>query len=190
MRILIVPLLLCISLQTAAQFNWQSSIDSNGITWKTNGKDSMWSFQKKRAFMIRTGVGIQRSFYTELGISSYASTYSSHKGVSALGYYISGEWTPLIKDNESIYGIKTGVELISSTYAIGMELKYLWSQKNSDFVLTPKFGIGMSHYIIVFYGYNLSTNQNPFVRVGCHQFSLVMNFNRKSFASESKIPNF
>jgi hypothetical protein len=187
MRYLCIIFLLFTNILLQAQSEWAERTDSKGVTWRTNGKDSIWSFKKERAFMFRTGIGIQRSFYAELGISSFASTYSSHQGVASLGYYLSGEWTPAIRPSDYVFGIKGGAELIGSTGAMAVELKYQWNQVQNDFVFTPKYGFGLSHYAIFFYGYNLSINKNPFTRVRCHQFSLIFNINRRMFKEESKI---
>lgn len=188
MRNLVILSLLFISYQSIAQNEWTKSVDSLGVTWHTNGKDSMWSFHNKRAIMLRTGFGVQRSFYTELGISSYASTYSSHNGLGALGYYLSTEWTPHKSPNDNVYGIKAGAEFIGVLFGMGLEIKYQWNQEDKDYVFTPKYGVGFNHYIMLFYGYNLSINKNPFTRVRCHQFSMVTNLNRKSFKPKFRIP--
>ena len=67
----------------------------------------------------------------------------------------------------------------------GIELKYQTDNDSDDFVITPKFGVGLGA-INLFYCYNISTNKYPFSSIGKHQISLVFNLNKKYFEKSDK----
>jgi len=102
-------------------------------------------------------------------------------GASA-AYYGALEWMPTFsKNNDNIYGLKAGYEISARAPAIGLEVKYQTDFIERDFVITPKIGLSIMGVATLFYGYNISTNGNPFSNVGNHQFSFICNFNSGVF---------
>jgi hypothetical protein len=129
---------------------------------------------------LRLGFGLQRSIYTEAGISFHKYIVGC-TGYASKTAYMALEWMPTIRpENENnIYALKTGYEVNGSIIALGIEAKYQSDLKKNDIVLTPKVGLGIYGMINIFYGYNISFNRSPFTRVGHHQFSIVANLNKR-----------
>jgi hypothetical protein len=129
---------------------------------------------------LRFGLGLQRSVYTEIGVARHKYNIGCTGYASSL-YYAALEWLPTIRaENEkNIYALKAGYEVNGSIIALGLEAKYQSDLKKNDIVLTPKIGFGIYGMINIFYGYNISFNHSPFSRVGHHQFSLVVNLNKR-----------
>ena len=125
---------------------------------------------------LRVGVGIQKSFYTELGFSMQKNLYEASHGFIIYSYYASWEWTPRVGSEASVQGIKIGGEIVNNGAVGAFEVKYLADDEKQDVVLTPKFGFGLG-LVNIYYGYNLSTNKYPFPKIRKHQFSLVINTN-------------
>jgi hypothetical protein len=121
----------------------------------------------------RLEVGLQKSYYYGLGLSRVAYSFDG-SGIAAVGYYAMGEFTP----TDNIFGIKIGTEINTMGLGIGIDLKYLKNHSDKDFTVTPKIGIGGAGFIILFYGFNISTNNYPFQPIGRHQISLVFNINK------------
>jgi hypothetical protein len=133
----------------------------------------------------RIGVGIQKSFFTEIGLSLQRYVYEARHGFMVSTLYAAFEWTPSIPGQRPVYGIKAGAELVNNGGAGGIEIKYLTDSDSSDVVITPRFGFGLG-FANIFYGYNFSTNKYPFPKIGKHQFSLVINTNILFYHSRSK----
>jgi hypothetical protein len=129
---------------------------------------------------LRLGLGLQKSIYMEAGISLHKYIVGC-TGYASKTAYMSLEWVPTIKpeSEKAIYGLKLGYEMNASLIAFGIETKYQSDLNKNDIVLTPKIGLGIYGMINVFYGYNISFNRSPFGRVGHHQFSLVVNLNKR-----------
>ena len=125
---------------------------------------------------LRAGGGIQKSFFTEVGLSLQKYVYAERHGYMATTFYTSFEWTPSSSRGKPVYGFKAGAELVNNGATGGFEVKYLVNAENKDVMLTPKYGFGLG-FVTVFYGYNISTNKYPFHQIGKHQFSLVINSN-------------
>jgi hypothetical protein len=133
--------------------------------------------------LLRVGFGFQKSPYTEIGFTR--RKYSGEDlFVIGTAYYGALEWTPgIMKNPQNVYGVKFGGEITIQPMMIGLEMKYQNDfYRNSDFVITPKIGIGAGNFtgsilssVYFCYGYNVSFNKKPFEGVGGHQFSLVMN---------------
>ncbi len=134
---------------------------------------------------VRFGIGIQRSFYSEIGFSRHKSNKAPKCGFSGdipRGYYSALEWTAKTKNYKDVFAIKAGYENLASLFATAIEIKYVTNLEQKDFVITPKIGFGNPDFKwYLFYGYNVSTNGNPFPNVGRHQFSVVFNLNINSF---------
>ena len=130
---------------------------------------------------LRFGLGTQKAFFSELGLSRHKYLYND-LGYASKAYYTSLEWVPSFsKANLNVYGIKAGYEINLRVLALGIETKYQTDFDNSDFVLTPKIGLGMMGIVNLFYGYAISTHKSPFEQVRHHQFSVVCNFNNQFF---------
>ncbi len=129
----------------------------------------------------RVGAGIQRNFYTELGIAKRKQVFGC-TGFSANAYYLALEWHPKVskEQKDNIYGVKFGYEFNAMLPIIGIEGKYQTDFNKNDFIITPKVGLGLLGDLNIFYGYNISLNNLPFDSVGRHQFSIVCHFG-KSF---------
>jgi hypothetical protein len=127
----------------------------------------------------RVALGVQRSFYTELGVARHKYMFAEN-GFAAQAYYAAFEWTPTTKPETEnhIFGIKTGYEINAGLLALGLEAKYLFDKADSDFVITPKVGMGFFGVVNIFYGFNISTNDRPFSRIGKNQFSVNFNLNK------------
>jgi hypothetical protein len=128
---------------------------------------------------FRFGLGVQKSFSTELGISRHKYMYND-LGFASKAFYASVEWTPAFsKKDQPVYAFKTGYEMNARVLAPGLEVKYQTDFRHEDIVLTPKIGIGVMGILNLFYGVNISTMNSPFPNIGSNQFSIVCNLNRK-----------
>jgi hypothetical protein len=132
----------------------------------------------------RFGIGMQKEFYVEFGLSAY-SFYYNDRFYNSSNYYGAIEWS----QPKNIYGFKIGYELNASVLALGLEMKYQVNNTNYDFVFTPKIGFGILGIINVFYGYNISTRGMPFPEIGHHQFSMIFNINKKMFSRNTSRAN-
>ena len=137
---------------------------------------------------VRVVIGLQRSFYSEIGFSRHKSNKSPKCGFGGdvpRGYYSALEWTAKTKNYKDVFGIKIGYENLASLFATAIEVKYVTNFEQKDFVITPKIGFGNSDFKWnIFYGYNISTNGYPFPNVGRHQFSVVFNLDKDTFVKE------
>lgn len=128
---------------------------------------------------FRFSLGVQKSFFSEVGLSRHKYLYND-LGYASKSYYTSVEWVPKFsKTNDHVYGIKIGYELNARMLAMGLEAKYQTDFKANDIVLTPKIGFGIVGAVNLFYGYNISTNKSPFANIRHHQFSIVCNLNNQ-----------
>lgn len=134
-------------------------------------------FRSEKQISIRVGVGKQKSIYTELGLALHKCNYGD-VGFFSNDFYSALEWVPNREQN--IYGLKLGYEANSFLFLLnlGLELKYQTDFKENDLIITPKAGLGVFGDLNIFYGYNFSTNNDPFEEIiGHHQLSIVFNFN-------------
>jgi hypothetical protein len=138
-------------------------------------KESSLEKWTKDKTCLRFGLGIEKSFSSELGIARHCYN-TGHSLWAAKAYYTSLEYIPKLSNN-NIYGLKIGYEY-SVGYILAIEAKYQTDFKNNHFVITPKLGIGAFGILNLFYGYNISTKENPFSGIGNHQFSIVCNLNK------------
>jgi hypothetical protein len=158
-----LTVLICISLSSTA-----ISQDSSRL-WSPES----W---KKLEPGFRVGLGIQKKFFTEFGISFQRYYYNPRHGFMVVAYYSSYEWMPASSEYSAVQGIKVGAELINNGTGGGIEVKYQFNSGKEDIVITPKYGFGVG-FANLFYGYNFSTRKRPFPQSGKHQFSLVFNTN-------------
>lgn len=150
-------------------------IAANGQETDTPGNDipATW---KKFQIAPRAGIGIQKSFFTEIGFSLQKYIYEARHGFMVLNIYSAFEWVPASDEEKAVYGVKAGYEIVNNGGAGAIEIKYLSNGDNEDVMITPKFGFGIG-LANLFYGYNFSTNKYPFARIRKHQFSLMINTN-------------
>ncbi len=135
-----------------------------------------YQFSSEKQISIRVGGGIQKSFYTELGLALHACNYGD-TGFFSNAIYTAFEWTP--NKEKEIYGLKIGYEVNFFLLNLGLEAKYLTDFKERDFVFTPKIGLGLYGDVNIFYGYTIVTNNNPFSeKIGRHQLSIILNLNK------------
>ena len=126
------------------------------------------------------GFGVQKSLFVELGISKFSLMEVGYFPISK-SMYSSIEFSPALKSDEEnhIYGLKVGCEFNAFIVSVALEAKYQTDFKNNDFVITPKVGFGTFGVFTFYYGFNISTGDRPFSRMGNHQFSIVCNLNKK-----------
>jgi hypothetical protein len=128
--------------------------------------------------LIHFGVGTQRSFYAELGISRMRLTIGPSNG-GFVTRFASLEYTPHFNSGSpDIFGLKAGWHNYGVFGAWGIEGKYLTDLGIGDVVITPRLGLGLG-FINLLYGYNISFYGRPFSRIGKHNVSLSFNFSRK-----------
>ncbi|WP_299186178.1 hypothetical protein [uncultured Aquimarina sp.] len=171
---LVVIALFCISFifgQDKSRVNSTSNDTIIDIEYRTNPYSTTY-----KRFSGRVGAGIQNSFYSEIGLSRHTCTYSD-VGFFSNDYYIAIEWNPV--SEKDVYGVKMGYEMnMIPLLNLGIEGKYQTNFDTNDFVITPKIGLGIFGDVNIFYGYNISTNGNPFPDIGKHQFSIVLNLHK------------
>lgn len=132
---------------------------------------------KRHTLGLRLSVGIQRSFYAEGGFSFQKLHYSPEFLFAASSFYFVTEWTPPPSaERKQIFGFKGGLELVRDLSANCIEFKYQTDFDKTDFVITPKIGLGLSS-LNIYYGYNFSFNKYPFPNIWKHQFSLSFKSN-------------
>lgn len=130
-------------------------------------------FGQKKQFELRAGFGMQKSFHTELGIAYHKANYSD-VGFASNSFYSAVEYSP----SGNVFAIKAGYEVNAMLIAIALETKYQTNFKQNDFVITPKIGAGLFGDAMLYYGCNISTNDNPFQNLGKHQISLIANIGK------------
>jgi hypothetical protein len=102
--------------------------------------DSIYGYKRWTKYhnALRIGIGTQKSFYTELGLSRHQFTFND-LGYASSTYYSSIELTPTFSStNKNIYAIKAGYEINARTLALGIEGKYQTDFMKNHIVITPK----------------------------------------------------
>ncbi len=155
--------------------------DSSSIQKNSIEGYKKWSGNK---ICARLGMGIQRSGYGELGIS-LLKYYFNDLGYAAKNTYLAFEYNYGIPkhDERRVIGFKIGHEINLRSLALGIESKYQTDNEKSDFVITPKIGLGLMCLLNIFYGYNISFKNNPFADIKQNQVSIVINLNRNILKS-------
>ncbi len=122
---------------------------------------------------VRFCNGIQNSYYFDIGISRDHFLGSGH-GMYSDAFFIAFSMFPSFrKEIEPVYGLKGGAEIWGNGMGLGIETGYFKNNSTSDFLITPKIGLGISQANIV-YGYGLSTNNHSISRIGKHTVSLQL----------------
>ena len=157
---------------------------SFGQTKNDSIKKPLADIISKNSF--RVGVVLQNNLSSEIGFARHRIVnpkipYCAYR-FAPQGLYSSLEWISKSENYKSVYALKVGYEIDALFYSIAIEAKYQTNFDSKDFVITPKLGLGATRLYSVFYGYNISTNANPFGNVGRHQFSLIFNLNKGTFA--------
>ena len=138
-------------------------------------------FSSEKQISFRVGAGIQKSFYTEIGLALHRCNYGD-TGFFSNDIYSALEWTP--SQGKDIYGLKIGYEVNAYLLNLALEAKYLSDFEEKDFVITPKIGLGLYGDVNIFYGYSISTHKNPFSKdIGRHQLSIILNLNKHFLSS-------
>ena len=158
-------------------------------TFVVNGQDKENLNPSRRKFVLdakthtkfRFVIGVQKSFFTDFGISRYREGYIFNKATLHL-YHAAFEWIPTVRPDKekNLFGLKIGYQISMTYFAYGLDALYLTDYKSMDYIITPKIGIKIRGYYI-YYGYNFSTNTNSFSKVGQNQFSLVIWFDKATF---------
>lgn len=166
MRLFITTIFLIISLNGYCQMDTSKGKDLN----KKEGYKE-WS---KYHTAIRIGAGINKSFFSELGVKRQKFYYND-LGYASKGFYTSLEWVPINSNynEKNIFGLKGGYEITARIITIGVEGKFQTNFNKTDFIITPKIGLGF--FANFFYGYNFSFYNSPFESISKHQFSLILN---------------
>jgi len=124
---------------------------------------------------VRVGAGLQKSYYTEFGLAIHRCNYGD-TGFFSNDFYTAIEWMSSQENN--IYGLKVGYEVNAYALNVGLEIKYQTDFLENDIVITPKVGLGLFGDVNIFYGYNISTGNDPFKEViSTHQLSIILNLN-------------
>ena len=134
---------------------------------------------------FRVGVVLQKSLSAEIGFVKHKvpnpEIPNCAYGFTPKGFYSTVEWVSKSENYATVFGLKAGYEIDLLYFSTAIEAKYQTNFDSNDFVITPKIGLGARRLYSFFYGYNISTNGNPFGNVGRHQFSVIFNLNKKSF---------
>jgi hypothetical protein len=132
---------------------------------------------KWRKWALHTGAGFQKAFFAEIGPSYVYHEFDAESLMagSIIGYG-AFEWSP----TEKIYGGKIGCDLVTMIIDYGIEFKYLTDNKTSDYIFTPKAGLGLG-FVNIVYGYSFSVNKYPFPNIGKHQVALTFNLTKRFF---------
>ena len=123
--------------------------------------------------LIRTGIGFQKSFYSELGLARRI-IFGESMFIGSRIIYSAIEYTPVINPNKdnAIYGLKIGWGINMMGSGLALEAKYATDLKINDLILTPKIGFDGFGDLYIYYGYNISFNKTPYNYQGHHQFSI------------------
>ena len=132
---------------------------------------------------FRLGVALQKNLSAEIGFVKHKvpnpEIPNCAYGFTPRGFYSTIEWVAKTENYKNVFGLKVGYEIDLLYFSSAIEAKYQTNFDSNDFVITPKIGLGATRLYSVFYGYNISTNGNPFGNVGRHQFSVVFNLQIK-----------
>ena len=129
----------------------------------------------EKQISIRVGGGIQRKLFTEIGVALHKCNYGD-LGFFSNDFYTALEWFPNKQNN--LYALKMGYEANANLINVALEVKYQTDFQEKDVVIIPKIGLGLFGDVNVFYGYSISTNNEPYSNIiGKHQVSIVFNFN-------------
>lgn len=152
-------------------------IFSNSILSQNTCKNESENWEKSIAF--RGAIGVHKSFFSELGISKFYFLDTNYFPITK-SYYTTLEFSPTLKPQfeNDIYGLKAGYEITAVFLSIGLEAKYQTDFVKNDFIISPRIGLGYVGILNFYYGFNISTAGKPFERIGLHQFSINVNFNK------------
>ena len=132
--------------------------------------------------LLRFGIGVQRSFYTELGITRYKHLNLFHHSAK-YAFYGALKWIPALpKGGErNIGGLKAGTQLYLNRFILEFEPVFLTDGINNNMLITPKIGVNIAGSFNLCYGYNITLLGKSFSKIGYNQFSLVFNFSSRIF---------
>jgi hypothetical protein len=138
-------------------------------------REIWWNWEKSKfMFAMRTSVGIQKSFFTEIGPSLmyYNKDNNNDLFLAITPAYV---W---VSPNK--YGVKLCLEG-GNIFLVGMDLSMYFDDKTHEDlrVITAKIGIGPPH-LRLYYGYNTFAG-GSFSNISTNQLSLVFNLPVKYF---------
>ena len=126
------------------------------------------------SFNLRVSTGIQRSFYVDVGASWERFAGSGHGYTDVVVFTAFNIFPSLEKEVPHVYGLKAGAEFGGSFFLLGLDLGHYWNRQHTDFLITPKYGIGFGLVNFV-YGYGFSATGKNIGRIGKHTFGLQSN---------------
>lgn len=146
------------------------------------------SYDDLKTWALRTGIGIQKSPYFEIGLSRIIIPTES-LSFSSNAFYTSVEINRRQHyKSPYCYGFKAGYEGSWALLMFALEAKYISDFKNKEtFLVTPKVGASLMGGVNLLYGYNFPKDLNSFPGIGNHQFSLIIHLSpklKKAFLGE------
>ena len=127
------------------------------------------------SFNLLTNIGIQRSFYVDIGLSWERFVGSGHGYTDLLPFIACSIFPSFDKNMRAVYGIKSGIQFGGALQMLGIESGYYWNGIKTDFLIIPKYCIGVGTANIC-YAYGFSTNNGDISRIGGHTLNLQINF--------------
>src|SRR5688572_948348 len=91
---------------------------------------------------IRVGVGLQKAFYYEAGLSMQRFAFNPQLGFAATSFYAAYTHTTAMNEIKAVNGVKAGIESVFNGGTCGIEVGYLSDSNEDDIVITPKLGLG------------------------------------------------
>ena len=126
---------------------------------------------KNSGVSLRAGIGIQRSFYYEIGFARNTFVASRHGGQGSSIYAAFASFPAFHERDHTVSGFRFGTEFYGTGGFIGVEVSPLWGGHRQDILIAPKIGFGVPTTSL-FYAYHFSTNEWAVARVGRHQIGL------------------
>jgi hypothetical protein len=151
---------------------------SNNLVAQDTTHNKTKSYKSKIHTGLNIGFGLQRSLFLQANVSLFRfQLYGSQRGDAHLaqGVYTGIDFFPKLKSSAyPVMAIKLGIAGSTTPMSYyGVELKHLNNFNGiKDFIIMPKFGLGIVGIYGLYYGYNISTNKQPFPFIGNNQFSL------------------
>lgn len=126
----------------------------------------------------RIGLSVNKVFYPEIGISIQRLIYSDEFLYFAPTFYVSyGYSSKYNRHINNIHSFNLGFDYIKDGGVLGLNVSYQSDGGNSDILISPKIGFGLSA-LYFYYSYCFSTENYPFSNFGKHQFGLIINSNQ------------
>lgn len=126
---------------------------------------------------LRVGLGVQGSYYAGLGVTRLWSY--PYKGVMGASTAVYGmvEWH--VSSHLPMYGFKAGGEASAGPVGYGAEVKYLTDFNRGNLLFTPRVGINLGGFAILYYGYQFFDEQKKLPVLSHHQVEFAVNLSRR-----------